>query len=1025
MKKMIVALILIVPLLFLLTVFSIAEVGSLNVEVPVSGIEIKNDLDAKTLYLDASDYKNDYKIEVAVYPMNAANKKYAFEVQSIEDTEYADVTVSDEGVISAGSLGSAKVVVRSFDGGYTDSMTVVVGSSRALDVIPSLYAGEYGAGENLLTLNGETYCAELTTGVYYYGAGAYPSTGEEVGVRVVEGFAVVDEAGGTLSLPFGGRAAVEFSISDGKGGEISRRAVLDVEKLANASGILVNGNDLYTVAVDSANGKGVCYIASDGEPRLTGADCVFIEDHEIEQVLEGGYKLTFKVAEGAPASLEIGLSAGGKTQTFNISVGEFSYTLRTNLPVQTGSEVTVVAGATLKVYAVTSAVADDVEFVWTISGGGVLKNSAGAVAEIDGFSAGDEFTLTCEAFRGGASLSSESITGRAVNLVSGVSFGGEQDAGLAKQTAIAEYVYKDGKTAKNEYVFDFKVYSANGAANADDFDLTLSDDKIASVDVSGGKIKLNILSTGEVRLTATWKGAASYGNNVSASFVFTAVKGGVSVTDSDGFFAVTGSGAPLVVDADVMLGTDADGNAYSIEKLDSMLGTTESTYNSEFLKNSGMQTTVRYVAEFKNDVYGNGHTVNAEKFTMAADATGVPLLFKGALPLVGVYVDKSIAMKVSAQDNIAFLIRTDGIKVSNVNLLGCSDEAITGDNGVDLSKLNTAGTVLDINADCRVLNCRIKNGKTCVRVYGGNRDGGDFLRDSLDGADIAEKDRIVVEIDGCIISQAREFLVKTGANRALRSSLENGNEPSLIKADGSAYSPFDDLSDDSYFYDKYVLTDLTLRNSVLEKSGLFALGAETNFSGSVLNGELVSGYDFAKSWGVGGTSFGTIIRLEGDVRFYDWKSVDNIDSSQLVEVFSGGIFDGFVLNIRKMIETVIEAANAEGNHGYDDIFTATADGGKYVNSAMVKYGGGKNYTTIVKSGLDEKYRDFTDYKINISVLTTSADPDIKQQGEYLPLAAGTQDFVFSLYSSTSANSLAAQLAAYDNGTAYDGIIAVR
>lgn len=1024
MKKMIVALILIVPLLFLLTVFSVAEVGSLNVQVPVSGIAIKNDLDAKTLYLDASDYKNDYKIEVAVYPMNAANKKFSFDVQAAESSEFADLEVSDEGVITARSLGSAKVIVKSFDGGYTDSMTVVVGSSRALDVIPSLYAGEYGAGENLLSFNGDSYSADLTTGVYYYGAGAYPSIGAETSARVIEGFALIDEARGTLSLPFGGKAAVEFSVSDGKGGEISRRVDLSIEKLANTSGILVNGNDLYTVTVDSANGKGECYIACDEEPVLTGADAVFIEDHAIEQVQTGGYRLTFKVAEGAPDSLAIGLSAGGKTQILNVSVGKFSYTLRTNLPVQTGENVTVVAGSELKVYAVTSAVADDVEFVWTLSGGGALKTSDGAVAEMDGFIAGDTFELTCEAYRDGELLASERVTGRVVNPVSGVSFGGAQGSGLAEQTAIAEYVYKDGKTVKNEYVFDFKVYSANGAANADDFDFTLSDD-VATVGVSGGNIALKILSTGEVRLTATWKGAANYGNNVSASFTFTAVKNGVSVTDSDGFFAVTRAGSPVVIDADLMLGTDLKGNAYPIEKLNAMLGTTESTYNSEFLKNSGMETTVRYVAEFRNDVYGNGHSVNAEKFTMAADATGVPLLFKGALPLVGVYVDKSIAMKVSAQDNIAFLIRTDGITVRNVNLLGCSDEVITGDNGTDLSKLNTAGTVLDINADCRILNCRIKNGKTCVRVYGGNRSGGDFLRENLDDSDIDEKDRIEVEIDGCIISQAREFLVKTGANRALKSSIDNGNEPALLKADGSAYSPFEDLSGDDYFYDKYVLTDLTIRNSVLEKSGLFALGAEANFSGSVLNGDIVSGYDFAKNWGVGGTSFGAIVRLEGDVRFYDWKSVDNIDSSQLVEVFSGGIFDGFVLNIRKMIETVIEAANAEGNHSYDDIFTEGEDGNKYVNSAIVKYGGGRNYTTIVDSALDEEYRDFTDYIVNISVLQTSSDPDIKQQGEYLPLAAGTQDFVFSLYSSKSANSLQAQLKAYANGTAYNGIIAVR
>lgn len=1026
MKKMIIALILVVPLLFLLTVFSIAEVGSLNIQIPVNGIEIKNDLDSKTLYIDLSAYNDDYKLEVAVYPTNAANKKYSFAVEEVEGSDFADVVVSDDGVLSVNSTGSAKIVAKSFDGGYTDSMTVIVGSSHALDIIPSLYEGQNAEGENLLVKDGDGYVADLTTGIYSYSSGLVPATGEKKEVKCLQGFAVVDEGSRTVSLPFDGSCVLEFSVSDGKGGKLSRQATLSVSKLANSSGILVNGYDDYTVSVDSVLRKGECFVSCAQEPVISGADAVFIEDYTVETIESGKYRMSFVVAQGAPSQLEINISSAGREQKFNIAVGEFSYTLRSDLPVQTGENITVIAGSSVKFYAVSSVIADDVEYVWTIAGGGaVIKEVYGSVCEVDGGAAGETFVLTCEAFRNGKCVSSKDVYARVVNLASGVSFADRQGEGLAKQTAIAEYAFKDGKISPSDYVFDFKPYVAGGGnISAEDFDFAISDDKVASVSVSGGKVRLNILSTGEVTLTAVWKGCASYGVNIAAKYTFTAVKNGVSVTDSDGFFAVSEEGRPLVVNADIVLGTDSSGNAYSVEKLNSMMGTMTSTYNTEFLKNSGMDTTVRYVAEFKNDVYGNGYSVNAEKFTMAADATGVPLLFKGALPLVGVYADKSLAMKVSAQDNIAFLVRTDGVTLSNLTLLGCSDSVITGEDGIDLAKLNTAGTVLDVNADCNVLNCRIKNGKTCVRVYGGNRDGGDFIRTYLDGTDIADKDRIIVNIDGCIISQAREFLIKTGANRALKSSLANGDEPDLVKSDGSVYSPFDDLSDDEYFYNKYVMTDLTVRNSVLEKSGLFALGMETNFSGSVLNGEKVSEYDFAKNWGVGGTSFGCIVRLEGDVRFYDWKSVENIDSSQLVEVFSGGIFDSFVMDIRKMIETVVEAAQAEGNHSYDNIF-CYQDGEQYINSAIVRYGGGKNYTMLDMSALDEEYKDFTDYKINISVLRTSSDPDIKQQGEYLPLAAGNQDFVFSLYSSESDNSFDSQLAAYGNGTAYDGVLPVR
>lgn len=1023
MKKMIVALLLVVPLLFLLTVFSIAGVGSLNVQIPVNGIEIKNDLDGKTLYIDLSDYDDDYRIEVAVYPMNAANKKYSFEVNAPEGGDFADISVSEDGVVSARSLGNAVVTVRSHDGGYTDNMNVVVGSSRALDVVPVISGSE--GGENLLVRDGDVYKASVTTGIYSYSANLLPATGEAAKVSCLEGFALVNEAAGTVSLPFGGKCVLEFSVGDGNGGKLARRAELEVSKLANASGILVNGNDLFTVAVDSVSRKGECYIASDSQPSLAGADAVFLENVEVEEIEQGKYKMTFTVAEGSPSRLNIILSAGLASQVFYVSVGQFSYSLRYSLPVQTGEDVTVVAGSSVNFFAVTSAAVDDVEFVWSTTSAATVKYAEGATCEVDGLQAGTYFTLTCEAFRNGTSVGVKKINASVVNAVSAAVFGDRRGAGLAEQTAIAEYTYKDGKISATDYVFDFRPYSAGGVASLEDFDFSLSDERVAEIRREQGKLTLVPLSTGEVTLTATWKGSQNYGSDVTAKYTFTVVKDGVSVTDSDGFFAVVSQGKPLVVNADITLGTDADGNAYPVEKLSSMLGTMKSTYNTDFLINNGMETTVRYVAEFKNDVYGNGYTVNAEKFTTASDATGIPLLFKGALPLVGVYADKSLAMKVSAQDNIAFLIRTDGVTVSNVNLTGCGDEAIAGEDGVDLAKLNNVGTVLDVNADCNILNCRIRNGKNCVRVYGGNREGNDFFRTYIDGSDVNDRDRIVVRMEGCVLSQAREFLVKTGANRALRSSMEGGDEPDLLKADGSAYSQFDDLTGDRYFYDKYVLTDLTVKDCVLEKSGLFAIGFETNFSGSVLNGEKTSGYDFAKSWGVGGTSYGTVVKIEGDVRFYDWKSIENIDSSQLVEVFSGGIFDAFVLDIRKMIETVVENAQAHGDHSYDDIFASDADGQKYVNSAMVKYGGGKNFTVIDMSALDEELNDFSDYRINISVLTTSGDQNISQQGEFLPLAAGTQDFLFRLYSAQSENSLSAQLAAYENGTAYDGIKPVR
>lgn len=255
------------------------------------------------------------------------------------------------------------------------------------------------------------------------------------------------------------------------------------------------------------------------------------------------------------------------------------------------------------------------------------------------------------------------------------------------------------------------------------------------------------------------------------------------------------------------------------------------------MKASGRNDEVKYAMEFRSDVFGNGFTINAEYIAKAEDATGKPLIFTGSLPLVGYWMNQNQLMKISAQDNISFLIRTDGVTLSNVTLAGCFDESLIDNGKIELNKLSNVGTVLEINADCKILNCRIKNGKTTVRAYGGNKDGDMFLVNSLDGNDIAEKDRIEVEINGSIISVAREFLIKTGANRALRANRTNGDEPNLVDRGGNAYDPSKYNVSDEYFYNKYVMTDLTLKNSVLENSGLFAFGMESNFSGTVLNGD--------------------------------------------------------------------------------------------------------------------------------------------------------------------------------------------
>ena len=166
----------------------------------------------------------------------------------------------------------------------------------------------------------------------------------------------------------------------------------------------------------------------------------------------------------------------------------------------------------------------------------------------------------------------------------------------------------------------------------------------------------------------------------------------------------------------------------------------------------------------------------------------------------------------------------------------------------------------------------------------------------------------------------------------------------------------------------YVLTDVTLKDSVLETSGLFSVGVECNFSGAVLaqnSGE--SGVNFEGWAGAGGTSFASVLRIAGDVRMYDWKDISLIDSSTLIEVAPGAdAAQRFRLDIGGMLEFAMNFKPED----YGDIL-ASYEGKKVVHGGIAVYGGGRNYAQVALDAMNGELRDFSEYSVNISILTHS------------------------------------------------------
>ena len=368
-------------------------------------------------------------------------------------------------------------------------------------------------------------------------------------------------------------------------------------------------------------------------------------------------------------------------------------------------------------------------------------------------------------------------------------------------------------------------------------------------------------------------------------------------------------------------------------------------------------------------------------------------VFKGPLDFVAAYMNGTKIASVKGQDNISFLVRKDGIVLDNVVLTGCDDESLYDGDTMELNLLNYIGTTLEIMSDATIKNCRVKNGRTCVRIFG---------RDNVtsETPDVAQE-KINVTIDGCRLQTAREFILKIGTNRFLQGTTGNLS-PAFMDSTGAEYkqnnsASCDDLANDGLFVSNYVLTDVVLKDSVLTKSGLFTIGMESHFAGEYLN----SGADLLKGsldgWkGLAATSYPAILHLVGDVVLEDWKDLEQVDSSTLIETSINSDTQRFAflsLNIKEMLLEVRRQKSECEN------IIKTVGNKNYVHGGIAFYGGGKNYHILDTSAYT--FEAMRQYNVNISVLAQSSDDTLKMQGESLPNAAGTEDFRFVMFDATS------------------------
>lgn len=435
-----------------------------------------------------------------------------------------------------------------------------------------------------------------------------------------------------------------------------------------------------------------------------------------------------------------------------------------------------------------------------------------------------------------------------------------------------------------------------------------------------------------------------------------------------------------------------------------------STYNTKFIdefnefNNTNYTTDITVGLHVKKDIYGNGFTINAHGLAYpnngSINEAGklVPSrekdYFFGPLAYVTIgNLEEMPVVKAYGQDNA--LIYLDG------NNLTINDLKVRNSNEIDnMYNLLYCGSVVDVNGHNNTIkNSILSNGRNVVRAF------------SADG----------LKIDNCILKNAAQFLLTLGSNKYTtydkdqtisatfknkkytddftnfysQNNTANGAigildqiltpqkiiDPAVINDSLNALNQIQaGLDNVNPLFDEYgdvIYSDtIDVTRSYFSNSGVFSIAFETMFNGAFLYNSLiptdllsmVSMFKTTPPNEIGGTSTPVKLNLDRTTKFYDWKDVDSIDVSILIEE-----------NISTMLKIL---AGKDIPLSMEDFFPLRSylkdicvekgylfkqDDKYYLNTKIASYGGGKNYSTVAIKEEDIEYMDFST-PINVDLM---------------------------------------------------------
>ena len=995
MKKKIIALIMIIPIVFLIALFSVGKAAGVYADIPVTGIQITTQNEDGFIDVDVAKY-DPIAFLAQVQPVNARNQKYSFEISGVGGDEAPDGFEIIDGKLHIDNVGKVKITAISAEKGFKDSVIVSAYSTKVLRIYPKVNGDEITS--DVVSIDGgeNVFSAEL----YPENLSGETRIFEEIGDNHILKLNAVT---GVAQALFSGETQVRITCPEGREG-LEKVLTVKVNVNTDSTGFAVNGKSSGAKVAVKNNATTAKLFVESKKDALDISDLALPDGVSVDNIEKiGEKKFVLTLSFGKEFSDEEISGMVGATD-FSLEFTEYNLDVRTSYYDDEGNEIKQ-KNNTKVTYVANSEIDDDVDVKFEIDGATdvITLEQYGPFANITAKKRGfAKIKITAE--QDGEVIEIEKTIHVVPNVYS------MEFADSAKEYGIENILTIGGKNPKGRpdarTIFVRVVTEAGSETFTDEFmNVAFSDDNSLfsckaqpATNADAVPAEIRAMGTGLTTLNAELKNYNQYfGTNICAKIRLRAVKDGRNVGNYEELKTVTEAGHIVVLTSDVMLGVKNDGTAMTEDELKKDVKKFTTTYDKTYLDNIGENDEnkkVQYLIEFKNHVYGNGFEINADKFTQCKDATGLPKIFKGPLNFVAIS-----SASVKGQDNISFLVRTDKVLINNVVLKGCSDDSLLEEDGqFNLSKLNYVGTTLEIAKSAKLLNCRVSNGRTVVRIFaGGSTMGSPVVED--ESAFNVQDEKINVHIESCVLSNAREFILKIGSNRALKQTDEV--QRFLFDANGNKYSPYDESNKtDKYFNDNYLINDVTLKNSVLETSGLFSVGMETHFSGEVLYGE-GNAISIPEWKGCAATSYASALRIVGDVKMLDWKNLSNVDSSTLIEV-TGDANPLLSMNVAEMMKEV-----AKVKEECRDIIL-NVGGTEYVHGGIAFYGGGYNYSYLDLTEANDETKQFGVYDVNISVLENSKDENIRNQGKMLPQAAGAGAFRFYLYNNKSSRNLSWQ-----------------